>query len=127
MYGLDEEHQEYLHVSGSLLKLPEYILNPGKEYTIEAMLMGYNSSKELAKDSLTIKVAKQPLSAAIFPSAVEIGVGRPIMFEIVVVNFNINDEIQIDWECSDDKGGKCESGIVQNQTKFDLAFEKDGR
>lgn len=89
--------------------------------------MSYNSSKELAKDSLTIKVSKQPLLAAIFPSEVEIGVDRPIMFELVLVNFNINDEIQVYWECSDENGGKCVGGIVQNQTKFDIAFGKLGR
>lgn len=125
--GLDEEHQEYAHVTGSLLNFPEYTLIPGKEYTIEATLLGYNNSNELAKDSLTLKVAKRPVLAAIFPLSIEIGTERPILFEVVVVNFNNNDEIQIDWECSDEKGAKCEGGIVQNQTKFDIAFGKVGR
>ncbi|KAL5291491.1 hypothetical protein ACFFRR_010719 [Megaselia abdita] len=126
MLGLDEEHQDLLHVSGSLLKMPEYTLMAGKDYTVEATLLGYNNSKELAKDSFTIKVAKQHLLVAIFPSEIEIGIERPTMFELVVENFNINDEIQVDWECLDEKGGKCEGGIVQNQTKFDIAFKGVG-
>lgn len=127
MIGLDEVYREYLNVAGSLLKLPEYTLTPGKEYTVEAVILGYNNSKELAKDSLSIKVAKQPLSAAMFPSTVEIGPEKPIMFEVVLANYNIKDEVHIDWKCTDEKGGKCEGGIVQKLTKFDIAFKKVGR
>lgn len=127
MLGLDEVYREYLNVAGSLLKLPEYTLTPGKEYAVEAVLLGYNNSQELAKDSLSIKVAKRPILAAIFPSSVEIGPERSITFEVVLANFNVNEEIQIDWKCTDEKGGKCEGGIVKKLTKFDIDFKKIGR
>lgn len=127
MLGLDEEHQEFVHITGSLMKFPEYTLVPGKEYTVEATLLGYNNTVELANDSFTIKVDKRPLLVAIFPASVDIGTEKPVMFEVTIFNFNSNDELQVDWECLSEKGEKCEGGIVQNQTKFDIAFPKIGR
>lgn len=127
MLGLDEEHQEYQHISGSLFTLPEFTLTSGKQYLVEATLLSYNNSKELAKDSVSISAMKRPILVGIFPNSVEIGVDRPIMFEVIVVNFNNNDEMQVDWECTSDDGEKCSGGIVQNHTKFDIAFKSIGR
>ncbi|XP_055850348.1 uncharacterized protein LOC129914922 [Episyrphus balteatus] len=127
MLGLDEEFQDVLHTTGTVLKIPPNSLIAGKEYEVQATVIQSDNSLELAQDFITVQVMKRGFQAYIIPTAVKIGLNKPAIFEVFIQEFDNNcEELDIIWECTANDGGKCPPTETVNSTKFEFVFKTQG-